>query len=61
VQLIGATRTSTGLRVKAKLDLNSYNTGIKVTNAEFAGIRLIQHRFHGDWNYTIEPNQNDAL
>ena len=35
VNLIGSTKTRTGLRIGAELDTNSYATGIKVTDAEF--------------------------
>ncbi len=33
-----------------------YPKGIKVSDDEFASIRLIRDDFHGEWNYTIEPN-----
>jgi hypothetical protein len=55
VQLIGATRTTTGLHIQAKLDRRSYPTGIKVTDAEMNEVNLIGEVFHGDWNYTIAP------
>ena len=55
VNLIASTRTRTGLVVKAALDTNHYETAIKVSDAEFAKLRMTRHRFHGDWNYTIKP------
>lgn len=55
VQLIGATRTTTGLHIQAKLDRRAYPTGIKVTDAEMNDVNLFEEAFHGDWNYTIEP------
>jgi hypothetical protein len=55
VQLIAATTTDTGLRVRAELDQNKYPKGVKVTTAELAGVNLSPHSFHGDWNYTILP------
>lgn len=55
VQLIAATTTDAGLRVRAELDQNKYPKGIKVTNAELATVNLFRHSFHGDWNYTISP------
>lgn len=58
VNLIGGTRTRTGLRVKAVLDTNEYATGIKTDVAELAGISLARHRFHPDWNYTIRPRSS---
>jgi transposase len=55
VNLIGNTKTRTGLRVKADLDTNNYETGIKVSDDELASIRIRKASFHGDWNYTILP------
>jgi hypothetical protein len=57
VNLIGGTRTRTGLRIEAELDTNSYETGVKVTNQELEAVRLKKDKFHGEWNYTVLPNQ----
>jgi hypothetical protein len=57
VQLIGGTRTTTGLRVKAKLDRRTYPIGIKVSDAELQDVNLLEENFHGDWNYTIAPRR----
>jgi hypothetical protein len=57
VQLIADTRTTTGLRVRAKLDKRSYPTGRKVTNQELAKINLHPAKFHGEWNYKISPTK----
>lgn len=57
VNLIGSTRTDTGLKVKAKLSRKKYQTGIKVKDADFARIKIKPKRFHGDWNYTISTNK----
>jgi hypothetical protein len=56
VNLIGSTRTRTGLRIQAELDTNSYETGVKVTNKELEAVRLKKDKFHGEWNYTILPH-----
>src|SRR6266540_2068891 len=53
VDLTGATRTRTGLRVRAELDHGRYPTGVKVRDAELAAVPLIRHGWHGDWNYTV--------
>jgi len=53
VELIGATTTRTGLKVRAQLDTNKYPTDIKVTDEEIAAVPLRKHDFHGEWNYTI--------
>jgi hypothetical protein len=58
VQLIGSTRTAAGLQVKAKLDERLYETGIKVSDATMDELRLVEDRFHGEWNYTILPRRN---
>ena len=55
VNLIGNTKTRTGLTITADLDENTYPTGIKVSAAALAAIRLKPDTFHGDWNYTILP------
>jgi Rhodopirellula transposase. len=55
VNLIGNTKTETGLRVKAKLDLHAYPTGIKVSDEELAAVNIKKDKFHGEWNYTISP------
>jgi len=55
VNLIGNTKTRTGLTINAELDENAYPTGLKVSAAELAAVRLKPDTFHGDWNYTILP------
>jgi len=57
VELISATTTREGLKVRAELDTNSYETGIKISDQELAQVRLTRDKFHGDWNYTIKPNK----
>ena len=56
VELIGNTRTATGLRVKAKLDTRSYPTGLKITKAQMKSLALHKHAFHGEWNYELHPH-----
>jgi hypothetical protein len=55
VNLIGATRTAAGLRVRCELDRGTYPQGQEVSDAQMATLKLVPHRFHGDWNYTIHP------
>jgi hypothetical protein len=57
VNLIGATNTSTGLEVHARLDNNDYPK-IDVTDHELAAVNLTRHSFHGEWNYSINPSTN---
>lgn len=58
VNLITSTRTSTGLKVHAELDTHTYPLGVKVTDAQLASVRLQRDDFHGEWNYTVQPNIN---
>jgi len=60
INLIGATETTTGLKLYARLDETEYAKGIKVTNAQMDAISLDRHEFHGDWNYTISPSPTPA-
>ena len=55
VKLIAGTRTTTGLKVRAALDRNTYPAGVKVDKKAVADIKLRPASFHGDWNYTILP------
>jgi transposase len=55
VNLIGATTTQAGLRVRAELDPGTYPTKLKVSDEQLAAVRLTPHPFHGEWNYTIAP------
>lgn len=55
VNLIGATKTKSGLRVKAVLDTNEYVTGAKVSKSQMEALSIHRHNTHPDWNYTLEP------
>ncbi len=55
VQLTGATRTKSGLRVRAKLDTKFYEVGVKITDQEMKRLNLRPHTSHPAWNYTIAP------
>lgn len=55
VNLIAATTTKQGLKVRAELDSELYPKGIKVTDDEFETIRIAREQFHGEWNYSILP------
>jgi len=55
VNLIGATTTKTGLRVRSELDTNQYPAGRTVSDDELSTIQLRPDAFHGDWNYSLLP------
>ncbi len=56
INLIRATRTRTGLSVKAVLDPNEYPLGVKVSNAQFRELNIDWHPTHPTWNYTLKPH-----
>lgn len=56
VDLISATTTGTGLTVHCELDTSTYPKGITVSDREMAAINIQRDDFHGEWNYTIRPN-----
>ncbi len=58
IELISATTTEKGLRIRAEVDPNVYEKGIKVSDAELATVPLRPHEFHGDWNYTIAQSDS---
>jgi hypothetical protein len=55
VNLIGNTKSETGLEVKCNLDTNSYPIGIKIHGEEMKKLWIHNNEFHGEWNYTITP------
>jgi hypothetical protein len=57
VNLIGDTTTKAGLHIRAELDENRYQSGIKVTDDELATVVIERDKFHGEWNYQIKPHQ----
>jgi hypothetical protein len=56
VRLIAGTTTAKGLKVTCRLDHRKYPVGRKITDQEFLRINLKPDKFHGEWNYTILPN-----
>jgi hypothetical protein len=58
LKFIRTTRTETGLRCQAYLDVTEYETGLKITTEQKAQISLTPHRVLPRWNYTIEPHHS---
>ena len=56
INLIGGTRTRTGLKVKAILDTNLYETGVELSAQDIEQLQLTRHKTHPDWNYTLSPH-----
>jgi transposase len=58
VNLIAATKTTTGLKVHCVLDTHTYPKNVKLTDEQMLAINLNPDDFHGDWNYTIIPRKS---
>jgi len=56
VNLIAQTTTAKGLRVTCRLDRRKYPTGRKVTAEEMKQVNISPDKFHGEWNYVIQPH-----
>jgi transposase len=57
INLISSTKTNTGLSVQARLNKKKYMKGIKVSKEEMEELNINANRFHGEWNYTINPRR----
>ena len=60
VDLIAATTTKTGLKVRAQIDANLYPLGIQVSDQQIAGLNIERDSFHGEWNYKILPKSTSS-
>jgi transposase len=60
VNLIGGTTTEAGLHIRSQLDENTYEAGLKVSDAELAELALERDAFHGEWNYCLRPREKLA-
>jgi len=61
VQSIAATTTHTGLRVHAALDTSTYDTGVRVSDRQHDALPLTRHDWHGEWNYTLRPEEYEHV
>jgi len=57
INLIGATKTRSGLEVYARLDEGTYPDKIKVSAAALGAVNLHGDEFHPEWNYSIKPKR----
>lgn len=55
INLIGGTKTSNGLSIKAIADKNNYEKGRKISDEDFKLVNIKRKNFHGEWNYIIKP------
>lgn len=56
VELIAATTTQKGLKIKAERDQGRYEKGKAPSEKELESIKLFPDEFHGEWNYSIHPH-----
>lgn len=52
---IRTTKSATGFRCHARLNKKDYATGVKISLAEAATLRIEKHDVFPHWNYTIRP------
>lgn len=55
VNLIAATSTNMGLKIRSGLDEQNYPLKVKVSKSDFDAIHIDRSEFHGEWNYVISP------
>ncbi len=55
VNLIGQATTSAGVSNRTEPDENLYPDNQQVSDAEMAAIKITPHKFHSEWNYSINP------
>ena len=57
IQLIGSTTTTTGLKIICVKDETVYEIGVKVSDMDFASIKIKKLKTLSDWNYIISPKK----
>jgi hypothetical protein len=55
VNLIGSTKIGGGNKVDCIVDKRTYKRKIEIFDDEYESINIKNHKFHGEWNYTIKP------
>jgi transposase len=59
VELAATTTTRTGLKVQAEWDDGVYQKGIKITDKALAALPITRSEWHGEWNYTLAPTDEE--
>ncbi len=57
LQLIAATKTETGLKIRCAIDEQYYPKALSVPKAALNDLNITFNDFHPDWNYTIRPHK----
>lgn len=53
LNLIEGTKTKKGLKIKAKMDKNTYELKQKVSDEDFEKVNFERHKINPQWNYTL--------
>jgi len=53
VNLIGGTKTRTGLQIESQLDTGVYEKGIKISDEDMKALAITYHEDYPRWNYTF--------
>jgi len=56
LNFIRTTRTTTGLRIRARLNKKAYQKGTKISEAQMQQVTLTRHTSRPKWNYSISPS-----
>ena len=57
VELIAATTTRAGLKIRSEIDDGQYPLGVKVSDARMKELNIRRDGFHGEWNHTLVNRQ----
>ncbi len=57
LKLIRTTKTTKGLKVKARYVRKHYKTGEKISDKQMCSLSIKQHKIFPGWNYTIKPRR----
>ena len=57
VKYARTTKTSCGLRIRARLVRKHYNKGEKISHTEMGKLMLTGHKTLPTWNYTLAPSK----
>jgi Rhodopirellula transposase DDE domain len=60
VNMISATKTNQGLRIKAVLDRRRYETGVKISDEQMKALNLRPHPENPRWNYSLLPRTSPS-
>ncbi len=53
VELIAATTTRAGLKIRSRIDDNECPLGVKVSDEQMKALNIRRDGFHDEWNYIL--------